>query len=244
MFNRLKRLISSFLNKFLTAAEDPVTILENNIREMRDQVPKLNQGLAKAHGTVIMLEKQIFQYESEEKNLRAKLKAAALAGEDGLGRDIALQLQRTIDQHAKTQDALVTANEGLKSMEELRDSQIRKIKSETEKIKDAIEDSRVAKLKGELAQLFETYEVGDIAYSNDEMLEKLEREAAMNEGKFVAAAKSPDMKSIQLEKRAEEIEAEGLYEQFKQEMNIDIAPSTSSKESQTKEKTKVKKTIG
>lgn len=242
MFNRLSRLISSFFNKFLTAAEDPVTILENNIREMRNQIPKMNQGVAKAHGTVILLEKQLDQYKVEEKSLRAKLKAAALTGEDEIGRDIALQLQRTINQREKTEQSMISANEGLQSMEELRDTQMRKIKSETEKIKDVIEDSKVARLKGELAELFETYEVGDVAYSNQEMLEKLEQKSAMNEGKLAAASKSPDMKALQLEKKAEEIEAEGLYAQFKEEMNIDIAPSTSTEKQKGKES--VKKTIG
>ncbi len=242
MFARIKRLIKSFLNKFISAAEDPVLILENNIREMKEQIPKLNQGVAKAHGTVIMLEKQEAQYQAEEKALRAKLKAAAASGENEIGKDIALQLQRTINQREKTEMSLEAAREGLQSMEELRDTQIRKIKSETEKIKDAIEDSKVAKLKGELATLFETYEVGDVSGSNDEMLEKLTQEAAMNEGKLAAASKSPDMKSIQLEKKAEEIQAEELYKQFTEEMNIDIA--SGSKTTKQKTNQKVKKTMG
>jgi phage shock protein A len=245
MFNRVIRLIRSFFNKFLTNAEDPVTILENNIRDMRNQVPKLNEGVARAHGTVFMLEKQEQQYALEENNLRAKLKAAAMSNEDEIGKDIALQLQRTLDQRKKTQLALEQAQAGLKSMEDLRDVQVRKIKSETEKIKDAIEDSKVSKLKGELAELFQTYEVGDLAYSNDEMLEKLNRESATNEGKLAAASSGVDMAQIKVEQKAEAIQADELYKQFKSEMNIDIAPSSksTSKESTTT-KQKVKKTIG
>jgi len=241
MFNRLARIIKSFFNKFVTAAEDPVTILENNIREMKDQIPKLNQGVAKAYGTMIILEKQAQQYELEERGLRSKLKAAALSHEDTIGKEIALQLQRTINQKDKTKEALKTATEGLKSMEELRDTQITKIKRETEKIKDAIEDSRVAKLKGELAQLFETYQVGDVAYSNEDMIQRLQEETAMNEGKLAAASKTPEMNEIRLEKKAEEIEAEGLYEQFKEEMNIDVSAPDKTK---GKVSEKVKKTIG
>jgi len=244
MFNRLVRLISAFFNKFLSAAEDPVTILESNIREMRDQIPKMNQGVAKAHGAVIMLEREEQELKTQEDSLRAKLKAAALSNENEIGRDIAMQLQRIINQRQKNADSLLAAQNGLKTMEELRDAQIRKIKSETEKIKDAIDNSKVSKLKGELAELFETYQVGDVAYSNDEMLEKLNKEAAYNEGKLAAASKTPDMADIRIEKKAEELQADELYKQFAAEMNIDIAPSA---KNDTKVEDKAKtasKTIG
>ena len=244
MFNRLFRLISAFFNKFLTAAEDPVTILENNIREMRDQIPKMNQGLAKAQGTVILLEKEVIELIKTEGNLRAKLKAAAMSGEDAIGQDIAMQLQRAISQKQKIEESLEAAKNGLKTMEDLRDAQMRKIKQETEKIKDAIDNSKVSKLKGELAQLFETYEVGDLAYSNDEMLEKLNKQAAEDEAKLIVASKSPDMADIKLEKKAEEIQAQELYKQFAAEMNIDIAPSNK-QDSKDEEKAKTaSKTIG
>ncbi len=226
MFNRLSRLIQAFFNKFLSAAEDPITILENNIREMRDQIPKMNQGLAKAQGAVILLEREQNESIKTEANLRTKLKAAAMSGEDAIGQDIALQLQRNITQKLKIAESLKAAQTGLQTMEELRDAQVRKIKQETEKIKDAIDNSKVSKLKGELAELFQTYEVGDVAYSNDEMLEKLNKQAAQDEAKLIIASKTPDMADIKLEKKAEEIQAQDLYKQFAAEMNIDISSST------------------
>jgi phage shock protein A len=243
MFSRIGRIIKSFFNRFLGAVEDPVLILENNIREMKNQIPKLNEAVAKAAGTVILLEKQLENAKAEEKNLRAKLQVAANAGEDKLGKEIALQLQRTINQREKLEVDLKSAKEGLNSMKELRDSQVLRIKRETEKIKDTIEDSKVAKLKGELAELFETYSVDDVAFSNQEMLEKLQEESAMAEGKFQTASEGPKMQEIKLEKKAEEIEAESLYAQFKQELGIDVA-SSSKDSAQKKEEKAVQKTIG
>jgi len=243
MFKRLTRLIQSFFNKFLTAAEDPITILENNIREMRDQIPKMNQGLAKAQGAVILLEKEETELIKNEGSLRAKLKAAALSSEDTIGRDIAMQLQRVITQKQKISESLDAARNGLKTMEELRDAQVRKIKQETEKIKDAIDNSKVSKLKGELAELFQTYEVGDLAYSNDEMLEKLNKKSAEDEAKLMIASKTPDMVDIKLEKKAEELQADELYKQFVAEMNIDVAPSTKSDTKESKSTKTATKTL-
>jgi phage shock protein A len=237
MFSRLSRLISAFFNKFLTAAEDPITILEHNIREMRDSIPKLNEALARAQGSVIMLERELNQLEKEEQSLRAKLKAAALSNEDELGHGIALQLQRNIEMRNKQSAALKAAQQGLNTMKELRETQMRKIQVETEKIKDVIQDSRVAKLQGELASLFETFQVGDIAYSNEDMIKKLQEESAMNQGKLEIASQSYDMKSIRLEQKAEEIQAESLYEQFKHEMGIESSDSQAPKKEKTAQKT-------
>jgi len=208
---------------------------------MRNQIPKLNQGVAKAQGTVIMLEKQNELFKKEEAHLRAKLKAAALSNEDAIGQEIALQLQRTIDQRAKITETLKTAYEGLNSLKKLRDTQIMKIKRETEKIKDALEDHRVAKLKGELAELFESYEVGDLAYSNEEMLQKIQEETAINEGKLESVKDLPEMKEIELEQRAQRIQAKDLYEQFKSEMNIDVSANDNKGTEKSK---KAQKTIG
>jgi hypothetical protein len=114
---------------------------------------------------------------------------------------------------------------------------MRKIQKETEKIKDAIKDSRVAHLQGELASLFETFQVGDVAYSNEDMLNKLREEAATNEGKLEIASQSYDMKAIKLEKKAEEIQAESLYEQFKHEMGIEAQPEAKAKKEKSAQKT-------
>lgn len=240
MFSRIIRLIKSFFNKFLGVIEDPVLILENNIREMKSQIPKLNEAVAKASGACILLEKQLENVLQEEKSLRAKLKAAAMASEDKIGKEIALQLQRTIGQREKLQADLKAARDSLQSMKDLRDSQVLRIQREIEKIKDTIEDSKVARLKGELAQLFETYQVEDVAFSNQEMLEKLQQESALNEGKFQTAAEGPQMQATQLEKRMEEMEADALYAQFKQEMGIDVAAG----DAKTVTKQATAKTIG
>lgn len=240
MFNRVIRLFQAFFNKFLTAAEDPVTILEHNIRQMKDSIPKLNEALAKAQGSVILLSKELEELLKEESMLRSKLKAAAMSNEDAIGQDIAVQLQRVIIAKEKQEGALKNAQQGLESMREMREAQIRKIRQETEKIKDAIKDARVAKLQGELASLFETFDVGDVAYSNQDMLDKLREESATNQGKLEVAAQSYDMKSIKLEKQAEEIEAKALYEQFKHDLGIDTAKS----EKTTKKSADKVKTIG
>ena len=48
MWARLKRLLRSIFGGFISAGEDPKKILEQNIRDMRDKIPGINEGLVKA----------------------------------------------------------------------------------------------------------------------------------------------------------------------------------------------------
>ena len=56
MWERLKRVFRSIFGNFISMAEDPKLILEQNIRDMRDKVPEINTGIAKARGGIVRLE--------------------------------------------------------------------------------------------------------------------------------------------------------------------------------------------
>ena len=71
MFERLRRVIRSFIGFFISTMEDPKLILEQAIRDMQDKVPLMNQGLAKARGGIIMLENEAKGYEREIAQLSA-----------------------------------------------------------------------------------------------------------------------------------------------------------------------------
>ena len=52
MWQRIKRIFRSIIGWFVELGEDPVLILKQNIRDLEDQVPALNENLAavnKAH---------------------------------------------------------------------------------------------------------------------------------------------------------------------------------------------------
>ena len=46
MWARLSRVIRSFVGFFISVAEDPELILQQNIRDMNDQVPRMNESIA------------------------------------------------------------------------------------------------------------------------------------------------------------------------------------------------------
>ena len=74
MFNRLSRVIRSFVGFFISVAENPEIILEQNIRDMNDQVPRMNESIAMVKANVTLLEKEEAKYKSEIGDLTAKTK--------------------------------------------------------------------------------------------------------------------------------------------------------------------------
>ncbi len=82
MWNRLVRVVRSFVGFFISVAEDPELILEQNIRDMNDQVPRMNESIAMVRANVTLLEKEEAKYKNDLGNLTAKIKASIQAGRD------------------------------------------------------------------------------------------------------------------------------------------------------------------
>src|SRR5918992_5429173 len=93
MWNRFKRAMRSFFGFFVSSIEDPELILEQNIRDLNDQVPKMNESIAMVRANQTLLEKENSKYKQEVGELTAKVKAAIQAGRDDLAAQYATRLQ-------------------------------------------------------------------------------------------------------------------------------------------------------
>src|ERR1043166_2630664 len=94
MFNRLSRIIRSFFGFFISVAENPEIILEQNIRDMNDQVPRMNESIAMVKANVTLLEKEEAKYRHDLNDLSSKTKAAIQAGRDDIAATFAVQLEQ------------------------------------------------------------------------------------------------------------------------------------------------------
>src|SRR5262252_8486297 len=94
MWRRFKRVIRSFIGFFISVAEDPELILEQNIRDMNDQVPRMNESIAMVKANVTLLEKEEAKYQAEAADLSSKVKAGIQAGRDDLAGHYAMQLEQ------------------------------------------------------------------------------------------------------------------------------------------------------
>src|SRR3979409_1344919 len=109
MWNRLSRAIRSFIGFFISVAENPELILEQNIRDMNDQVPRMNESIAMVKANATLLEKEEAKYKSEVNEVTSKVKASIQGGRDDLAGHYALQLEQLRGALARTQGQLQTA---------------------------------------------------------------------------------------------------------------------------------------
>src|SRR5436190_24166152 len=74
MWQRFRRMVRSVVGFFISVAENPEIILEQNIRDMNDQVPRMNESIAMVKANVTLLEKEETKYKAEVTDLTAKTK--------------------------------------------------------------------------------------------------------------------------------------------------------------------------
>lgn len=220
MWARIVRAFRSFLGAFISFGEDPKMILEQNIRDMRDKVPEMNSGIAKARAGVIRLENEAAEYEAQKRSLTAKIKACLAGGDEGLAGQFAVQLKRVQEAHARNGEQLNGAKAGYDALLKLKEKYMREMQRKTDEAMHAIRQAEASKWKGELADVFESFEVAGVDATHDEMINKLKNKNAEADGKLAMAVESVDMKSIELEEKAKEIEGRELLQQFKLEMGM------------------------
>src|SRR3989441_9289851 len=144
MWNRLSRVVRSFVGFFISVAENPEIILEQNIRDMNDQVPQMNESIAMVKANVTLLEKEEAKYKNDLNGLTAKVKAAIQAGRDDLAGSFAAQLEQLRSAMARTQGQLTTARAAYDKALTVKQAFLREKERKTQEALNAIRDYRRA----------------------------------------------------------------------------------------------------
>ena len=220
MWGRLSRVIRSFVGFFISVAEDPELILQQNIRDMNDQVPRMNESIAMVKANVTLLEKEEAKYKTDLANLTAKVKAAIQANRDDLAGSFALQLEQLRGALARTQGQLTTARAAFEKAMTVKQAFMREKERKTQEALNAISDYRRAQWQKKVADAMEQFEVAGISQTHDEMVRKIEEMTAVNEARMDMALGNVDQQKMKIEEEAEKIQADELVKQFKIEMGI------------------------
>ena len=220
MWDRFKRAMRSFVGFFVSSIEDPELILEQNIRDLNDQVPKMNESIAMVRANQTLLEKENQKYKAEVNDLTAKVKAAIQAGRDDLAAQYATRLQMDKAALARNEQQLATAKSAYEKALNVKKAFMREKDKKTNEAMNAIRDARRAKWQAKVADAMESFEVGGIDATHDEMLRKVEEQTAVNEARMQMALESVDTQSLKIEEEAEALQAAELVKQFKMEMGL------------------------
>jgi len=226
MWRRLSRIVRSFFGFFISVAENPELILEQNIRDMNDQVPRMNESIAMVKANVTLLEREEAKYKADANTLTAKVKAAIQGGRDDLAGAFATQLEQLRGALARTQGQLATARSAYEKALMVKQAFLREKERKTQEALGAIRDYRRAQWQKKVADAMEQFEVAGISQTHDEMVRKIEEMTAVNEARMEMALGNVDQQKVKIEEEAEKLRAGELVKQFKVEMGL-LAPEPS-----------------
>ena len=226
MWNRFKRAMRSFVGFFVSSVEDPELILEQNVRDLNDQVPKMNESIAMVRANVTLLEKENAKYKQEVGELTAKVKAGIQANREDLAAQYATQLQEKKSALARNDGQLQTARAAYDKALTVKKVFMAEKERKTQEAMQAIRDARRSKWQDKVADALESFQVAGIDATHDEMVRKIEEQTAVNEARMQMALESVDHQRVQIEEDAQKIQAQELVKQFKLEMGLaDQAPA-------------------
>jgi len=217
----------SFVGFFVSSIEDPEVILEQNIRDMNDQVPRMNESIAMVKANVTLLEREEGKYKDDVANLTAKVKAAIQANRDDIAASFATQLQTTKGALARTQGQLTTARAAFDKAMSVKKAFMQEKERKTQEALSAIADYRRAQWQKKVADVMEQFDVAGISQTHDEMVRKIEEMTAVNEARMDMAMGNVDQQKMKIEEEAQNIQAGELVKQFKIEMGL-ASPSSAS----------------
>jgi len=220
MFRRLSRMFRSFFGFFISVAENPELILEQNIRDMNDQVPRMNESIAMVKANVTLLEREEAKYKVDINDLTAKVKAAIQANRDDLAGSFAVQLEQVRSAMARTQGQLATAQAAFDKASAVKKAFLLEKERKTREALNAIADYRRSQWQKRVADVMEQFEVTGISATHDEMVRKIEETTALNEARMEMALGNVDQQKIKIEEEAEKLRANELVKQFKVEMGL------------------------
>lgn len=243
MFQRLIRAIKSMFGGFVSSMENPKLILEQNIRDLNDQIPQMNENIATVKANLIMLQKEVKRNEKQIQDLTAKIKSAIQANRDDIAEGYALQLEKAKETIDHSKDQLAFAEKAYEKALKVKKVFMREKDRKIQEAKEALRASERAEWQSKIADTLEQFEVGGIDQTHDEMISRINEEAAMNEARMEIALDSIDTKTMEIEANAEKIRAHELVEQFKMEMGTSTG-SISIEDEPAAEKKSTKKSVG
>jgi len=220
MWPRFRRVVRSFVGFFVSVAEDPELILEQNIRDLEEQVPKLNESIAMVRANVTLLEKENTKYRTEHDDLMSKVKAAIQAGRDDIAAQYAVQLEQVKRALSRNDGQLEAARAAYEKALQVKKTFMREKDRRTRESLEAIRAHKRAQWQSKVADALEGFDLRGVDSTHDEMIRRIEEKTALGEARMEVALESRESTALQIEESAERIRADELVKQYKLEMGL------------------------
>lgn len=229
MFNRLSRLLKSWLGFFISFAENPEVMLQESIEEMRNTMPRLNQILVTTRATVIRLEQEKEDLERKERQLVSSIQAALREGSPEARRvaeDDASTLQQVRIDLEATREQHVAASNAFENARLTTDDIKAKLKIRIEQCRKAIHESRKAEVMRSAADALVELDTYGTAATADKYLEEIKQRAAEAKASVEMATGGMDVERIKTERKARQLQANSILSEFEVQMGLKKADAT------------------
>jgi phage shock protein A len=231
-WSRLSRWWSSLWGSALDKIEDPEKILAQNIREMEEQIPAINENIAMIKANMTLQQNNLDKLSRKVEVLKSKIKAALQASR----RDLALNYATTLEQvqgDISTMDNQVQVSKAAyEKALKVKEAFIKEKEVKRQEAMRAIEKHKQSQWQKKVADAMESFEVSGIDQTHDEMIQKIEQESALNEARMEMALDGMDAEGFDMEKEAEMLRANELLKQFELEMGI-VSPEAAAEAEKT-----------
>lgn len=219
---RIKRVVVSFIDRFLVKIEDPVQVLEYEYQEDLKRLARARDGLAYASGLVRKVERQVKDIQSKIDQTMANIQAALATGEEASAGELALQLEELQDQLTQNKDQLEDHKKayeaGLTTIQEAQRAMEEK-KRRNEKLKAGLKMADADKLLAQIQTEFSDLQVaaGD-QRSVERIQEQIDHAAGMRQAAADLATSSAGSALRQREQR--KARANIALERYKSQMGL------------------------
>lgn len=210
VFKRISRLFKSYLNAWISKAEDPEKILEQVVIDMRQQLRDAQQRVASAIADEKRLQKQMMEAEKQSASWEKKAMRAVQLDNDDLARE-ALKRKAQYDELASE----------YRKQWELQKAAVEHLKSSLHELNQKIEEAArqkeiliARKKRAEAQKMIQDTMVGMSDNSAFETLERMSKRVDVMEAEAEAYSEvSAEIKEQTLEERFRQLEDEQPAEQ-------------------------------
>ena len=229
MLKRFSNLMRGFFGLFISGMErkNPEALLEVEKENLRVQIAKFNEGLAKQAGICERLTTLTKKQENEERDLRAKTTANLKAGNKDLAAQYALRLQTLSGELAENRTQLEQAETNYKDLVKARNVSIDAAKTKIEQLKTGIDDMKVKQAMAEMNEMASGM-ISSIGGSGDNLnrlQEMVEEERNKAAGKARVARDSLDTSGIDMKEQEKAALADQALAEFAAREGIALEPS-------------------
>nr|BCX01641.1 MAG: membrane protein [Bacteroidota bacterium] len=246
MWQRFVRALKALLGGLIKSLEDPRLILEQNIRELNDQIPKMNENIATVKANVLLLEREIRRLEGEVQSLTSHIRAALEAGREDVAENYAIRLEQQRAALDRAREQLRLAQQAYEKAIEVKKAFMRERERKIREAQEALREHERARWQARVADALESFEVAGIDQTHQEMVARIREEAARQEARMEMALDSVDRERMRIEEEAERIRAREVLKQFKLEMGLESGSSApeAASSGEVKQVPETQKTVG